>query len=141
VQTSLWAEVKRPSGWRVARILAEEGDALVGGCQILLRRVARLGSIGYVTRGPLAVESRAEVAQEVLSSLDAFGGSRRLLYAKVQPPERRDDLASTLIDDNWLESDLTVAPRATVRVDVRKTDEELSRALRSSVRRNVKIAS
>ena len=140
LQSTCSAEVKRTVGWRPVRILAFEGNDLVGGCQILLRRLSRFGTVAYVPRAPLASDGRADVAQKVTIAFMELAQSRRFLYSKLQPPEHGDGVADLLAQHGWTISNLTVSPEATVRVDTSAPDDELMASLNTSVRRNVRIA-
>src|SRR6187551_2148455 len=56
LQTSRWGQVKATVGWRAKRLIARRGGLIVGGCQVLMRRVPLVGSVAYVPRGPLTAE-------------------------------------------------------------------------------------
>ena len=46
LQTSLWAQVKAPFGWRAARVVVTRDDRIVGGVQLLIRPLPLLGRLG-----------------------------------------------------------------------------------------------
>lgn len=140
LQTTMWAEVKRAAGWTCVRFVAEDGGAAVAGCQVLLRPVSRLGAIAYVPRGPLAAAGREDAGDAVLDAVVRFARDRHMLYVKLQPPEGRDELGPRLRSQGWVASDVTVAPDATVRVDLTVGEEQLRASLRSSMRRDIGVA-
>jgi hypothetical protein len=45
LQTSMWAQVKSLAEWRPVRIALSRDGAMVAGCQVLVRRVAWLGTV------------------------------------------------------------------------------------------------
>jgi lipid II:glycine glycyltransferase (peptidoglycan interpeptide bridge formation enzyme) len=120
--------------------VAREQGAIVGGCQLLLRRLSRVGLVAYVARGPLAAAGRPDVSEALLTTLLAFMRSSRLVFAKVQPPEGAEQTTAALAAGRWRESDLAVAPDATTRIDLSASDDELTSALHRSTRRGVRIA-
>ena len=57
-QSSRWAGVKAVVGWRAERVVVERDGAIVGGCQLLLRRLPILGAVAYAPRGPVIAGRR-----------------------------------------------------------------------------------
>ncbi len=141
VQSSPWAVIKSISGWRATRIAVRREGHIVGGCQLLEKRISHLGSVAYAPRAPLvAADADADARERVLDELDAFGRSHRLLYVKIQGPVGSDDLSPSLARRGWVESGLEAGPTATVRVDLDRSPEAILGAMRSSVRRHVRKA-
>jgi lipid II:glycine glycyltransferase (peptidoglycan interpeptide bridge formation enzyme) len=85
-QTSLWGEVKGVYGWQGLRIVVAREDRILGGVQILIRRVGRWGRIGYVSRGPLAVSNHPKLIDFLLAQLHRATSSEGLLYLALVPP-------------------------------------------------------
>lgn len=137
LQTSLWGAVKGTVGWEPVRVVVTEGEEIVAGCQVLLRRFGPLVA-GYVTRGPLALsEDRFERA---LDGLDEVVGRRRVVYLKVQPPAGAEGAASALERRGFVASGLAAGPTATVLVDLAREPDELLAAMRAGTRSNVRKA-
>lgn len=134
VQTSLWGQVKRLVGWRGVRVVVRRGNEVVGGCQLLLRRVGPV-AVGYVPRGPLALDE--EALDAALDGLDQTAGRYRVAYLKVQPPPGRLTVPSPLPSRGFVPSALAGGPTATVLLDLRRDRDEMWRALRSGVRSNI----
>lgn len=53
LQTSLWAELKSPSGWQASRLALRDNNKIVAGLQILHRPLSKFGRVGYGPRGPV----------------------------------------------------------------------------------------
>ena len=141
VQTSRWADVKAVVGWGAARVLVRRDGASVAGCQLLLRKVARVGTLAYAPRGPvLAGDAEGAVLDAVLDAVESLARAERALYLKVQPPADDRDTAARLAERGYAESSLETAPTATVLIDVRQEPEELLAAMRTNTRRNVRKA-
>lgn len=141
VQTTRWAEVKRTVGWRAVRIEAVSGGELVGGLQLLLKRIGGLGSVGFVPRGPVIADGAgAGVLHLVLDGLEAVARTERVLHLKVQPPAGGEDIVATLRGRGYRDSGVETAPTATVLVDLDREREEILGAMRTNTRRNVRRA-
>jgi lipid II:glycine glycyltransferase (peptidoglycan interpeptide bridge formation enzyme) len=65
----------------------------------------------------------------------------RILYVKVQPPAGRGDMIPVLRKRGFVNSDMSVAPVATVRVDLRCPADEVLTSMRSAARYNIRDAS
>ena len=52
-QLSAWARVRLSAGFSSLHVLANRDETLVGGAQLLYRRVPVLGRVGYVSYGPV----------------------------------------------------------------------------------------
>ena len=65
-QLSAWARVRALCGYTPLYVMAHRAGVLVGGAQILVRRLPLVGSIGYLPYGPLVdpavVDARRGVA-------------------------------------------------------------------------------
>lgn len=141
VQTTRWAEVKRTVGWRAVRVEVLRQGELVGGCQLLLRRIGAFGSVGFVPRGPVIADGAGpDVVATALRALEAVTRSERVLYLKVQPPAGSEDIAATLRGRGYRKSAVETAPTATVLVDLRRDDDDILAGMRTNTRRNIRRA-
>jgi lipid II:glycine glycyltransferase (peptidoglycan interpeptide bridge formation enzyme) len=141
VQTTRWAEVKRTVGWHAVRVEIRRDDALVGGLQMLLKRIGPLGSVGFVPRGPLIAEDAgAGVLHVILDCLDKLVRSERVLHLKVQPPAGGEHVVATLRARGYRPSALETAPTATVLVDLDRELDDVFAGMRTNMRPNVRRA-
>jgi lipid II:glycine glycyltransferase (peptidoglycan interpeptide bridge formation enzyme) len=141
LQTALWAQVKSVVGLRGVRLLLRAGDRIIGGCQLLVRRVPLVGAIAYVPRGPLVIGSDPHLIDVLFDGLGRLAAAERIVYLKVQPPTDRDDMTGVLEGRGFVATTLEAAPVATVRVELRdRTDEDLLGAMRATTRRYVRKA-
>jgi agmatine deiminase len=139
-QTSMWAQVKSVAGWRPVRIGLACDGAVVAGCQVLVRRLRRLGAIGYVSYGPLVAEGDGAVLPAVLDAVQELVREERLLYLKLQPPADSTDMAGALRERQFIPGRLDPAPRMTVRVDLRRSPDEILAAMRARSRTYIRQA-
>jgi lipid II:glycine glycyltransferase (peptidoglycan interpeptide bridge formation enzyme) len=138
VQTAMWARVKASAGWHSCRIILRREADIAGGCQMLWREVGRGVRVAYVPRGPLVRRDQPVDVAVVLNALEAEARKLRLAYVKLQPPTDRHDLEPVLEERGFVRSKLEVGPVASVRVDLRRSPEDLLAALAPRVRRNLR---
>jgi lipid II:glycine glycyltransferase (peptidoglycan interpeptide bridge formation enzyme) len=139
-QTGMWAQVKSMAGWRPVRIGLSGDGAIVAGCQVLVRRVARLGAIGYVPYGPLVTGGDGAALFAVLDAVRELVREERLLYLKLQPPPDCADMTSALRERQFVASSVDPAPRVTVRVDLRRSPDTILAAMRARSRTYIRQA-
>lgn len=139
-QTSMWAQVKSVAGWRPVRFALSGGGAVVAGCQVLVRPVARLGAVAYVPYGPLTASGGGAAFLAVLDALRELAREERLLYLKLQPPPGSTDMTDALRERQFVPGGLDPAPRTTVRVDLRRPPEAVLGAMRSRSRTYIRQA-
>lgn len=134
-QLSGWARVRAAVGYRALYLLAHRGGELVGGAQLLLRRIPLLGEIGYVSYGPLVAEgvSRELVVPALVEALDKL--ARTKLRALFVQPVHGDDVSAQLLARGFRRSTAGVAPACTVRLDLSQSEDELRAGLSKRIRR------
>ncbi|MGH8575303.1 MAG: hypothetical protein ACREX8_22435, partial [Gammaproteobacteria bacterium] len=122
-QLSTWAGLRARVGFSPLYLLAYRGAELVGGAQILTRRMPVLGavfSLGYLPYGPLAapgVVAAGDVRRALVDAL-AVLGRRRLQILFVQPPEGDHDTSSELLQHGFRSSSAGIAPGGSIRIDL-----------------------
>src|SRR4029079_8996697 len=94
MQTGMWAEVKSTRGWGVWRVFARLTRGIVGGAQILIRRLPWIGAIGSVPRGPVLAEDDPVLMGILLYKLRTLAREQRIPYVLVQPPPGRPRCAA-----------------------------------------------
>ena len=125
VQTSLWAQVKATVGWEPFWVVVRRGDRIVCGVQLLSRQVGRLGRVAYGAKGPLSEAADAWGLDLLLRELDRLGHAARIRYMKLQPSLGREDLVPSLCRMGWVRSAIGAAPLASVRLDLRQSEDDL----------------
>ncbi len=137
-QTSLWAEVKGSLGWDAMRVVAREDDRIVGGVQLLTRKVSRFGAVAFAPRGPVLAVPDPHLLDAVVDAAMALGRERRIRYVKLQPPVDRPDLVDALEARGWAASAVEAAPSATVQVRLDRSEEDILAGMSRSTRRGAK---
>lgn len=119
-QLSTWADLRARVGFSPLYLLAYRGAELVGGAQILTRRMPVLGTVGYLPYGPLVAPdvAAADDVRRVLVDALAMLGRRRLQILFVQPPEGDHDTSSELLQHGFRPSSAGIAPGGSIRIDL-----------------------
>jgi hypothetical protein len=135
-QLSAWARLRARAGFEALYVFVTEAGQLVGGAQVLIRRVPVLGAIGYLPYGPVVspTTDRTAAVQEALAdALDTVGREvTRVLF--VQPPVGGDPVSSGLLQRGFRPSDAGIAPPATLHIDLTADEAQLRRNLSRRVR-------
>jgi Acetyltransferase (GNAT) domain/FemAB family len=138
VQTSAWGRSKRAIGLGSRLVVVRDGGGeIAGGALILLKRVAPGLCAGSVARGPLLRDASVDaghIVDRVLS--EARGAGVRFLIA--QPPEGGEPLERALVARGFEAGCPGVAPEATIRLDLRRSDAELMADMIPMRRRNLR---
>lgn len=136
-QMSGWARLRRLAGFDALHLLVREDGRIVGGAQVLHRRIPLFGRIGYVPYGPVVGvtgERRAAVRRAVCAGLAGLADDHfRMLF--VQPGLGDDDVAHELRRHGMRPSAAQVAPPASARIDLTRDVEALRRGLSSRLQR------
>jgi lipid II:glycine glycyltransferase (peptidoglycan interpeptide bridge formation enzyme) len=142
LQSSLWGEVKSILGWQVVRVIATRDARIRGGAQILLRALPLVGSIGYVSRGPVLASDDAALRDLVLRGLHAVAREHRTLFLVVQPPPGQEAVIPGLAARGFRRSGSLVEPHptATVLMDLSNDEDTLLAAMKKATRYNVRLA-
>ncbi len=128
-QLTAWARLRGRVGYAPLYLLAFQAGELVGGAQILHRRVPVLGSIGYLPYGPVistAAVDRRGICRALAGGLQTLG-RRRLRMLFVQPPEGADDMSRELLRRGFRTSSAGIAPAGSIRIDLTATEDEIRR--------------
>jgi hypothetical protein len=117
-QLSVWARVRGFEGYTAVHLFARRGGHLVGGAQVLLRRLPAVGFVGYCAYGPLvaaSVEDRSVVVEQLTTAMSGLRGVQVLF---VQPAEDGDDVRTALLRRGFRPSTAGIAPTGSVRLDL-----------------------
>lgn len=128
-QLTAWARLRGRVGYAPLYLLALQTGELVGGAQIMYRRVPVLGSVGYLPYGPVispAAIDRGRICWELAEGLETLA-RRRLRMLFIQPPEGADDLSRELLRRGFRTSSAGIAPAGSIRIDLTATEDEIRR--------------
>ncbi len=136
-QLSGWGRLRRLAGYSPLYVLAHDQEQIVGGAQVLIRRVPVLGFIGYAPYGPL-VFGRAKDQEEICSLLadtlrDLVRDRLRVLF--VQPSMGGEQTSRALTARGFRPSDAGISPSVSLRVNLDVDAAELRRNLPKRMRK------
>ena len=97
-QTSLWAQVKALHSWQPVRVVASDRGAIVAGAQVLVRKVPFVGSIGYVSKGPVFAFDDNALIEIVVDRLCRIAREYRIQYLIVHPPDTNHALVKFVLE-------------------------------------------
>jgi lipid II:glycine glycyltransferase (peptidoglycan interpeptide bridge formation enzyme) len=137
-----WGEVKAAHHWRTERLIVSDGDAIVGGAQILYRALPwPLKSLAYLSRGPVCAPEDAErVLRAVARSVQQSHGS----VALVAEPDWEAGSAGEegLAAAGFRRTEGTILIPRTLILDLAQSEDDLmaamSRTTRANVRKNLR---
>ena len=142
VQTDVWIKAKCLLGFETCRVVLREGDRLIGGAQIVLKRFGPLGAVGYIARGPLIASDRAADGARLLDEIERTARARGVRHIIVQPPQGGDSVIAELQRRGYAPDAPAVAPNATLLIDLSQSLDQIlagmSRGTRGRVRRSQK---
>ena len=142
LQATPWAAVKRPNGWRAARIVVEAPGGPVG-AQVLVRHPRPLPKgFGYAARGPLAsgpldAEALAAFTEGVRRAAGGLGIGHLRIDPELEDPD--GSIAAALRDLGWRPAP-DIQPRSTQVIDLALSEDELLAALRKKTRQTLRRA-
>jgi lipid II:glycine glycyltransferase (peptidoglycan interpeptide bridge formation enzyme) len=144
-QTSSWGAVKASYGWQMFRILATEGERLVGGVQVLVHHIGPLGRIGYVARGPMVLPGYDGIEKLLAAEVSRIAQKESWLYCVFDYPYESHALATEMAADGYLPHPPGIPPSgllsATSIVDLGPCIEDILARMSRNTRRNIQRAS
>ncbi len=87
VQSSLWARLKSCERGDFLRVLLFEGQRIVAGAQVIIRKVIGPLSVGYLRKGAVFAFEAGALYSLLLDELERAALRRRILYFAIQPPD------------------------------------------------------
>jgi peptidoglycan pentaglycine glycine transferase (the first glycine) len=141
VQTSLWAQVKEVLGWKAMRLILADHDNILAGAQVLVKRYPLLGTVGYVTKGPVCCGEDRDLARDIIEQLVQNCRSRHVALLAVQPPNDAHYMTSILSAQGLRRSTLDLAPTASLLVDLSLDEEALLAQAKRQTRQNIRRSS
>ena len=133
LQTATWGNLKADFDWSPHFIRLGEAGAM-----ILFRPLPLGFSIAYIPRGPIGDTDWARFWVQV----DQYCQQQRAIFLRVEPeiwePITEDRILDRL--PGFIQSEQTVQPPSTIRVDLRASEDEILMAMKSKTRYNIRLA-
>jgi peptidoglycan pentaglycine glycine transferase (the first glycine) len=139
-QSSLWGRLKGKFGWEVTRVLIKDNGAIVGGAQLLTRRLPVWGRIGYVSKGPIVIEDNPAILDQVFCDLEQIAKNQSILLLSIQPPCYQNLTEQSLKNHHYEPSCYYVIPPSTVVIDLSQTEDQILSQMKRTTRQNIRAA-
>jgi peptidoglycan pentaglycine glycine transferase (the first glycine) len=139
-QSSLYGKLKAMLGWQPIRVIVREKDTIVGGTQILARRLPVWGRIGYISKGPVVTAGREDVMVALFAHLDKVARAYSIILLNIQPPVDEPFYMRPLHDFGFQQSDYYVVPPTTVLIDLAPAADDILAQMKKDGRYNVRRA-
>lgn len=139
-QSAAWGRLKTFDGWRPVRVIAETNGSPVAGAQVLVRRLPRLGAVGYIPRGPVVDPSHPDAIGPVLDAVRELARGERLRAVLAEPDSVSSPSSDSLTDHGFVAARRRLTLGATVVVDVSPPPDQILAGLRSKARYNIRLA-
>jgi lipid II:glycine glycyltransferase (peptidoglycan interpeptide bridge formation enzyme) len=143
-QTSMWGRVKKAcGGFQSVRFLAFRGGRLIGGCQILHKKILRMFHVGYICYGPQWAPVDEKLAFWLNEQLVTFVRARGIQYVYVDFPYdgfQTEEHFRTLgfrTHPDFLPPSGRMT--ASVVLNLRLSEDELLSQMKASTRRNIRV--
>jgi lipid II:glycine glycyltransferase (peptidoglycan interpeptide bridge formation enzyme) len=145
LQTSRWARLKSAFGWGTWFVPFRAGPALkeplLGGANLLLRRLPWGTTLAYVPRGPVVDWSNPEYASALCVVLREACLKRRIGMIKIEP-ELPDtpEVTAMLAGAGFRRSPQRIQPLSTIHVDLNADEDAILAAMKPKWRYNIRLA-
>jgi peptidoglycan pentaglycine glycine transferase (the first glycine) len=143
LQSFEWGEFKAKYGWKLTRLLFEEGSQVQAAASVLCRQLPRFPlRVMYVPKGPLLDYGNGQLLSHVLASLEELARAQRAIFIKMDPDVRLEEskVTETLRDRGWRSSSEQIQFRNTILIDLRQSEDDLLASMKAKTRYNVRLA-
>jgi lipid II:glycine glycyltransferase (peptidoglycan interpeptide bridge formation enzyme) len=138
-QSSMWSQVKHMDGWQCTRTVATIENHVVGGFQILWRD-SRLGKIGYISKGPVAVPETPGIIERLMVVMCDQARKNKVRALIVQPPND-SQLTSDILDRyHFIRSNPMNVIESTYIINVSHGFATVEKNMHKSAKNNVRTA-
>ena len=139
LQLSAWGALKAEFGWQPERVALLKAGHIVGGAQLLFRRLPlRLGTIAYVPFGPL-LDDEADWPS-LWQALDGQCRRRRAAFLKLEPGFYLGQAAPSWASWGLRPSPQTIQPPRSVFIDLASSQDAVLARMNQGTRRKIRQA-
>ncbi|UTX51347.1 peptidoglycan bridge formation glycyltransferase FemA/FemB family protein [Candidatus Saccharibacteria bacterium TM7i] len=126
-----WGEVKQRHGWSVDRLLFEEGDELLGGLQVLTKKLPLpFRAFSYVPRGQIFHVKNEEILN---SAANYIKSKYKGIALSIEPDALAFDKP-----EGWVRATNKILPAETVLLDISHSEEELQSVMAKKTRQYIR---
>jgi peptidoglycan pentaglycine glycine transferase (the first glycine) len=137
-QSSAWADVKGAFDWNVARLTVTRDEEIMGGAQVLLRRLLFGGSIAYAPEAPVLAGPKIEILDLVLDGLHRIARQAQAPILMLHPPSDDPAVLAALASRGYWPTPFPWEAPATSVVDLRRNHEAIFSGMRKKTRQHIR---
>jgi peptidoglycan pentaglycine glycine transferase (the first glycine) len=127
-----WGEVKAAHGWQADRVVVKDNEVLVGGAQLLIRRLPKpFNALVYIPRGPLEAEGKGEILRDELAAY--VHRTYKAVTLTAEP-----DITGSVSWKGWRQSANRILLKRTAVMDLTQTDDELMAQMSKKTRQYIR---
>jgi len=138
-QTALWAQAQAIRGWQTLRIVLKEQDNIIAGAQILTRTLPIVGSLGYLSWGPVCDVLDLYLSKLVVNEIQKVCKQSHIFYLVLKPPDNGEKIAHLLPGLGFHDATDLYGQTASVVIDLTQDIDcilaQLSKFKRQTIRR------
>ncbi len=145
-----WGAVKSPS-WAPLRVAVLQGNIIIAGASLLVRKLPLVGPFFYAPRGPLMTDwADVGTFRLLLNAIRDQANARKAAFLKIDPavPVERADVVSLLAANGFVpplgvdpQGFGGTQPRCVMQLDLAgRTEAELLASFKPQTRRNIKLS-
>jgi lipid II:glycine glycyltransferase (peptidoglycan interpeptide bridge formation enzyme) len=143
-QTSMWGRVKKAcGGYQSVRFLAFRDEKLLGGCQVLHKKIRGIFHVGYICYGPQWAPMDEKLALWLNGQLVAFVCALGIQYVYVDFPYDGFQTAEHFQTLGFSRHPYFLPPSgrmtASAVLNLKLSEEELLSQMHASTRRNIRV--
>jgi len=138
-QSSCWADFKGSQGWQAHRYIDHRSGSIRGGFQILCKTM-RIGTLCYISKGPVIEHNDAELLRELLEIAVKIVSEKKFPSLIVQLPDRCTGLDSLLRSCGFIKMPGKAIINATAVIDLNHSLETIRANFRQTTRKNIRQA-
>src|ERR1700687_1637768 len=139
-QTSSWAMAKLTAGFRTRRFTINNGELILGGAQMLYRRLPLGGSIAYVPLGPVLSSDDSEIINLAIANLHRIARQENVSFLAVQPPRGGGAFERQLLSLGFSPALLDLAPTASVIINLSNSLDSILSKMRKTRRYDIRAS-
>ncbi len=136
-QTARWARVQATRRWNCLRVYLKSGESIRGGAQILFRTFPLIGSMGYVSRGPVCDFSDTTLTKRLMEEIQQVRRQKHLRYLGITLPINGRGIAPVLTRLGYQKANQMYGEYATIAIDLSQDIETILARMKKDKRKTI----
>lgn len=116
-QLSGWVDVKELEGWNFKRIIYVNENEIIGGYQILIKKLPYPLKIGYINYGPVLSTNNSKIIEQIVTDFEKLCQGNKINAAVINPPAGPKELVDEL-SKRYLKNNIYNVTEAEAELDI-----------------------